>query len=261
MLISASKIITESVSLYLRNWRKIGYYVVLLLIVSLAMIFIQQFLFSGETLVVESLASIEPTYLAYLLYSGVSFVVYLWLSIALVKAIAKCYQDKKSAGVITELEQSAKIIFSAILVSILTSIAIGVGFLLFIIPGIIVTVWLLFALYIVALEHESPITAMKESKKLVEGRWWQVFWRLLFPAFILNLAIALIEGIAIFSLRVITENLYIINSVITILGFIMLPVTIIAIVILYIELKKTPTEKVEPHPEPDKFKEDSVVAQ
>ena len=261
MLISASKIITESVSLYLRNWREIGYYIALLLIVSLAMIFIQQFLFSEETLVVESLASIEPTYLAYLLYSGVSFVVYLWLSIALVKAIAKCYQDKKSAGVITELEQSANIIFSAILVSILTSIAIGVGFLLFIIPGIIATVWLLFALYIVALEHEKPITAMKESKKLVEGRWWQVFWRLLFPAFILNLAIALIEGIAIFALRVVTENLYIINSVITILGFIMLPVTIIAIVILYIELKKTPTEEVEPHPEPDKFKEDRVIAQ
>ncbi len=261
MLISASKIITESVSLYLRNWKEIGYYVVLLLLVSLAMVFFQQSIFLGETIVIESLASIEPIYLAYLLYSGVSFVVYLWLSIALIKTIAKCYQEDKPTGVMTKLEQSAKIIFSAIVVSILTSIAIGLGFLLFIIPGIIVTVWLIFALYRVVLEHEGPITAMKKSKKLVEGRWWQVFWRLLFPAFILNLVIALIEGIAIFVLRVVTENLYIINSVISVLGFIMLPVTIIAIVILYIELKKTPTKKVEPHPEPDQSKEDRIVAQ
>ncbi len=44
---------------------------------------------------------------------------------------------------------------------------------LFIIPGIIVAVWFGFSMYFVALEKIYFVNALKESKKLVVGRWWK----------------------------------------------------------------------------------------
>ncbi len=51
------------------------------------------------------------------------------------------------------------------------------GFLALIIPGILLSVWFAFSLYIVAYEGLSGMAAIKRSRQLVIGRWWRVFYR------------------------------------------------------------------------------------
>lgn len=64
-------------------------------------------------------------------------------------------------------------------VLILVSLAVLGGLVLFIIPGIIFAVWFLFSRYILIFEDKKGISALKESRRLVQGNWWGVFGRLL----------------------------------------------------------------------------------
>lgn len=53
------------------------------------------------------------------------------------------------------------------------------GYFLFIIPGIILSVWFSFAGYVLVAEDKRGMTALLRSKHLVSGYWWSVFWRFL----------------------------------------------------------------------------------
>jgi len=53
------------------------------------------------------------------------------------------------------------------------------GIILFLIPGIIFLIWFSFSTCIVVAEDKSGIPAMKRSKHLVEGRWWNVFSKII----------------------------------------------------------------------------------
>ena len=54
------------------------------------------------------------------------------------------------------------------------TIAISIGFALFIVPGIYLKVIWFFAFYVLIAENSGPITALRNSAVLVCGRWWQV---------------------------------------------------------------------------------------
>ena len=53
------------------------------------------------------------------------------------------------------------------------------GFVLFIIPGIIFCVWYTFVGIIAVLENDTLGDALAKSKSYVKGRWWGILWRIL----------------------------------------------------------------------------------
>jgi len=61
---------------------------------------------------------------------------------------------------------------------ILVSFFVVLSTLFFVIPGIIVGIYLTFYSYIFITEGERGMEALKHSWKLVEGSWWKVFGRL-----------------------------------------------------------------------------------
>lgn len=52
----------------------------------------------------------------------------------------------------------------------------GLLFLLLIVPGVIYSVYWLFAEYVAVFENEGGLKAMDASRALVRGRWWRVLW-------------------------------------------------------------------------------------
>ena len=64
-------------------------------------------------------------------------------------------------------------------VSFLSGIATAVGFILFIIPGIIFGVWFSLSLYVFIFEDIKGTSALKKSKEMVKGYWWPVFGRII----------------------------------------------------------------------------------
>ncbi len=92
---------------------------------------------------------------------------------------------------------------SSIWTSILCAlIIIGLCFLL-IIPGIIWSVYYIFAIYVVALKGLTGKAALNYSKGLVVGRWWEVFF--------VNLGIGLLTGIIGFVI-VFVPNLFTVGA-------------------------------------------------
>ena len=88
---------------------------------------------------------------------------------SLISAVKEVPQGWKIRGV---LKKSWSKYLSFLLVSLLTGLVVGLGFLLLIIPGIIFAIWFVFSVYTVICEDKKGFKALSRSKELVKGYWW-----------------------------------------------------------------------------------------
>jgi hypothetical protein len=112
----------------------------------------------------------------------VSFTMYLisfFITIYLIMITAR-FLDNKKADINFKKDVLA-VFLPAILMSILVGIITTAGFILFIIPGVLFTVWYAFVMYMVILDKKRGLALLGESKKLSAGRFWRVFGRLVVP--------------------------------------------------------------------------------
>lgn len=79
------------------------------------------------------------------------------------------------------------IVLTGLLAGVLTLL----GFILLIIPGIIIGVWFSFTYFVVIVENKKYGEALKASKNYVKGYWWAVFGRI----FLMGIVIAIASGI------------------------------------------------------------------
>lgn len=239
MLISASEIITRSVDLYKQNWQGLLQYSALLLIPTVGLIATTA-LFTPELLVSSELTTFGLPLLWSILLTIAFSLVGMWFSAGLLRTLAALYQSETPDDVRTTILEARHILVPAILSSILTGIFVFLGFLLFIIPGVILSIWYSFVFYEVVLDNKGAKESLTSSKALVVGRWWAVLWRLAAPGLLFGLVIAFIQWIVVlpftFGDGPVTETIIGILSSITAVIFI--PLTSAAPTILYLELKK-----------------------
>lgn len=97
---------------------------------------------------------------------------------------------------------AVKHLIPVMLLSLYVTIVVQVGYALFIIPGIIATVYLLFSVPILASGQAVGFAAMAESTVLVMGRFWAVALRFLVATFSIVAAVwvAVFAGIYLFSM-------------------------------------------------------------
>lgn len=113
---------------------------------------------------------------AVILVNLVFMVVSFWVDVAGIKAIIGVVGGKTKTVKETFLF-SWKILWPFSLVSILVGIIQVGGLLLLIIPGIIFSVWYGFSKFVFLNQNVGIVESLKESKKLVVGRFWNVFGR------------------------------------------------------------------------------------
>jgi len=243
MLISASQIIVQSFNLYKKNWKLLGKYALFLLIPLLVLTL------PGLVVITKFLNSIYGLGLYIILTIAVSLFSIL-ISIALTKTIAELYsKSSETKNVKENLRLSVSLIIPTVLAAILSGLIILGGIILFIIPGIIFSIWYSFIFYSVVLDNKKNMEALRTSKSLVKGRWWGVWWRLFAPAIIFALIQLIISWIlkipfAIFKTVGGNIAILIISLLSTLATVLFLPLTTAAPTILYLELKKTPLEEV-----------------
>jgi hypothetical protein len=80
--------------------------------------------------------------------------------------------------------------------SILFMIALTIGFVLLVIPGIILMISLLFFWFLIVLEDQGAIDSLRNSHALVWGNWWRTATILTVAGVIYMVAIFLVMGIA-----------------------------------------------------------------
>jgi hypothetical protein len=137
-------------------------------------------LFTGNGARVNQYGQATPAGLASIGILGlivmvISIVAALWGYSALLNRISKLNQPMS----IKQAYMTAKpLIWPLFLTGLLVGIFTLIGFILLIIPGIVVGVFLSFALYIVIDENKSGMDAVKASKAYVDGYWLPVFGRI-----------------------------------------------------------------------------------
>lgn len=77
------------------------------------------------------------------------------------------------------LKETWKNYWNYLIIGVLVSIFVSLGFVFLIIPGLILSIYLSFSLYVCADEKKKGMEAIKRSWNLVKGNWWQVFGRML----------------------------------------------------------------------------------
>jgi hypothetical protein len=112
----------------------------------------------------------------------------------MVVGLVRDVQDGRRDSSIQDLIDAAwPVVLPLIGVGILAGIAIGIGFLLLIVPGLILlTIWAVIA-PVVVVEHSGVIDAFGRSRELVRGNGWQVFG-VIFVVFIITAIASLILG-------------------------------------------------------------------
>jgi hypothetical protein len=78
-----------------------------------------------------------------------------------------------------EWQRALHVLLPLIVGSIVMICALIVGYVLLIVPGVILTVSLAFFQFCVVLDKQGPIEALNRSHTLVWGNWWRTFWVLI----------------------------------------------------------------------------------
>lgn len=103
-------------------------------------------------------------------------IVNLWVQVALVYVVK---EENTKASIKDLLMMVRGKIGPYFWVMLLKGLACLAGFVLFIIPGIILSVWFNFAQYAFVMEDKRGVQALVRSRELVKGYWWSMLGRLL----------------------------------------------------------------------------------
>lgn len=108
-----------------------------------------------------------------------------------VELVADIQDGRRDATVGQLLQAATPVIGQLILVGILAGIGIAIGFVLIIVPGLILlTIWSV-AAPVVVLEHPGAVKALGRSRELVRGNGWQVFGVIV----VLFIGVAIVAGV------------------------------------------------------------------
>jgi len=119
-----------------------------------------------------------PWFMGVYLVVGIAyFVVTFWVSASGILAVNSIVENKKIT-VKEVFANSWQKVLPFLLLSIILGILTVLGLVLLIVPGVLVMVWFSFAGYEMVLNGSGIKASMSNSKKLVSGRFWKVFGRI-----------------------------------------------------------------------------------
>jgi hypothetical protein len=125
--------------------------------------------------IITALLAAALTWLGVLLGLFVSLVGFFWLQAALVKAVDDV-RDGRADLSLGETFAAAKERLSAVVVAgILAGLGLVIGFILLIVPGLVLMTWWCVLIPVVVLENRSAGESFGRSRELVRGHGWQVF--------------------------------------------------------------------------------------
>jgi hypothetical protein len=132
-------------------------------------------------------------FVGFVLGALVTFVAEFLLTAALVKAVQDVRDGRVDLSVGQTLSAAVPLIGPVAIAGVLAGIAISIGLVLFIIPGLfLITIWCLIVPTIV-LEGTNPLGSFGRSWQLVKSYFWNVFG-ILFMVFLILFAVDIVLG-------------------------------------------------------------------
>lgn len=166
--------------------------------------------------------------------NALTVVASVWFAGVVVKAVQDAYEDGVVDASVGELFRAvAPMLLTLFLVGLVAGLAIFVGFLLLIVPGLIlITIWSV-AAPVVVLEGKGVFEALGRSRELVRGNGWQVFGVL-----VALLAIILVASIVIGSIGAVGDSFVVLAIVSLLLFALLAPLQALAQAVIYFALRE-----------------------
>lgn len=131
-------------------------------------------------------------------------VVGVWVGIRITQAMLEIEAGKKP-DLSTEAQKGAwKFFWPLLWVGLLQGIIVLGGLILLIVPGIYLGVALSFSQFYLLTENKRGLASLAASRALVKGRWWATWWRLFAGNIVMGFCIALLVGIAMVAVGLLT---------------------------------------------------------
>ena len=115
-------------------------------------------------------------------------------TIGIMKIFLKLYNNESAD--FSDLYSHTYLFWKSFFAQLLSMLVLVVGFLLLIVPGIILSIRLLFVLMLVVDKHMGPVEAIKESMRITKGHFWHLL------GFSLVSALICIAGVIAFGVGV-----------------------------------------------------------
>jgi hypothetical protein len=147
-----------------------------------------------------------------------------------VELVSDIQDGRRDSSVGQLLQAAAPVIGQLILVGFVAGIGIVIGFILIIVPGLILITWWSVAAPIVVLERPGVFAALRRSRELVRGNGWQVFGVLVVLVIGVGVVSFVIEAIGASAGTAVGLVVHVIVSVLT------APLTALAAAVLYFQL-------------------------
>lgn len=147
-----------------------------------------------------------------------------------VELVADIQDGRRDATPGQLLKAATPVLGSLVLVAIVAGIGIVIGFILVIVPGLILlTVWSV-AAPVVVLERPPGLGALRRSRELVKGNGWQTFGVI----FVLGVAVSILAGILEIAADSAGTGVGLVVRVV--IGVLTAPLSALAAAVLYFEL-------------------------
>jgi hypothetical protein len=157
---SAGSILSEAWQLYKAHWRHL-----------LPIAFVIYLVLSLVTLLLTALFGVVGALLGAL----VSIVGLFWLQAALVEAVADVRDGRADLSMGETIGRVKDRILPVGGAGILAGLAIGIGLILLIVPGLVLMTWWAVIVPVIVLERVGALDAFGRSRQLVRGHGWTVF--------------------------------------------------------------------------------------
>ncbi len=242
MLITISELIHQSWNNYLKTLRHFTPFLGVLI----AGFIIRYFLgFAGLFLnAYTKLSSLSVDLTITLIIMALSFLG-IWTSLAIMKSIQFIQKNLPIPTFKESYIKTAQYIIPTLLLSLLVALIIITGSILFLIPGIIFSIWYYFVNYIIIFEDQTKLNSLKSSKQLVVGRWFKMAFRIVIPKIIFIIVVVILNIVIpdiidyIFNPSAVKIDL-ILSLVSGIIAALTLPIFIWSDAILYFSAKENP---------------------
>jgi hypothetical protein len=179
--------------------------------------------------------------LASLLASAIGVIATYWYQGAVVEAVRDILDGRRDYDLGSLFRSVTPVLGPLIIAGIVAGIAIGIGFVLLIVPGLyLLTIWSVIAPVIVV-ERTRPFDSFGRSRSLVRGNGWGVFGVIL-----ILLLITVIVGAVLQALFISIADSFVGYFLGTLIVRVLVsPLSAIAAAVLYFELKRIHGESVE----------------
>ncbi len=246
MLIKAGEIIGNSWQYYAENFKKLIPYMVFLFVpnfvlglAGIASLYIGQYATTGAFVLTNNIIALA-VFVACIIFT-------LWVTMALAKNLGLLVTKKSFIGYKESFSITSHLIWPVIYTSLLVVLIVMGGTILFVIPGIIFSIWYGFTYYTILFEEKRGVAALSASKSLVSGRWWKILWRLLAPGLFYAVIFFILISAVTSILKMIMPPSFaflVVNGVLnSILSSLVSPLTALTTVLLYFSAKDNPVLK------------------